>query len=165
MSLGQPRFLVAKDEQEGGAGCSNSSLFSTGTPEASFLQFSVMSHHAEGKDETLIRGYTPVIRDPETGSLSSNPFMAITLTWYSTPGVSFTSRVSVSVPSTVTMDGGPGDYQKQDQGSLFHSSLSWPPNRASQLGNEVISLFNFILLSSSPFIPPSGMKEKTLLFV
>lgn len=77
--------------------------------QAFFFQFSVMSHHAEGKDETLIRGHTPVIRDPETGSLSSNPFMAITLTWYSTPGVSFTRRVSVSVPSTVTMDGVPGD--------------------------------------------------------
>lgn len=89
MSLGQPSLLEAKDEPEGGAGCSNSSSLPTGTPGASIC--AVLSHESTCQEQgwNMMGEHTPVIRVPETGSLSSNPFMAITLTRYSTPGVPY----------------------------------------------------------------------------
>lgn len=106
--------------------------------------------------------HTPVVSDPETGSLSSKPFMAIMLTWYSTPGVSFTKRVSVSVPSTITMEGAPGNQQSKIREGDY---ITLTHHGQIQLRDEMISLCNLTFLTCSPLLPPSGMKDKTLLFI
>lgn len=96
--------------------------------------------------------HTPVVSDPETGSLSSKPFMAITLTWYSTPGVSFTRRVSVSVPSTVTMEGAPGDQQSKIRHGETHSHLFGMASKISVSSLEMKWYLHAISFSWLPLL-------------
>lgn len=107
---------------------------------------------------------TPVVNDPETGSLSSKPFMATTLTRYSAPGKSLTSLVRVLVPSTVTSDGVPGTWQKQDQDWWTSSKLTIAPRTGvSDLKRNYI-LIQYHFFDFLSFTPALWHKRRRLTF-
>lgn len=107
----------------------------------------------------------PVVNDPETGSLSSKPFMAMMLTRYSVPGRSLTSLVWGSVPPTVTTEGVPGTEAVKVGTMNLTETHCCPKNGCIHFGNEAVSSSNTTFLTSSHLLLSAGIKEEVLLFV